>query len=253
MRKTHPLFSAAVFGAVLLAAMLAGCRSQAWYEERAVNRAREFLLENAPELSVEQRAFVRYNQPVLLVASIFGGTGPAISDASHICVTWVIPGESEAYLVFGVSDIRMESWYPNRLIRKTFENKTKKFFAAVGTARKYVQNGLFYDLSSHEFNCVRFEMPRLYRTDFELALDPDGTADEKALALRRQLTQFSLVWAPRDQEPLVVVNGLAKPDLSGFSVYGGGLTSPETLKKHTLEILPPMGVSGAAAEGAKRP
>ena len=244
MRKARPLTWILAVGAVLLSAMLTGCRTPAWYEERAVARAREFLLENAPELSVEQQAFVRYNLPVLLVGNIFGGYGPAVSEACQICPTWVIPGCEEAYLVFGVSDIRMESWYPNRLIRKKFSAKDKTFFAAVAAARKYVQNGLYYDISAHEFNCVRFDMPRVYRTDFEFSLDPDGKAGAEAVEKRKKLTQFALVWTPREATDSVVVYGLAAdPDLTGFAVYGGGVMSPEYLKKHTLEILPPRGVA----------
>lgn len=242
MNKARPRLLAAVFGAVLLAAVLAGCRSREWYEERAVARAREFLLENAPELTTEQRAFVRYNLPVLLVEGIFGGFGPSVSDASQICPTWIIPGRKEAYMVFGVSDIRMESWYPNRLIRKEFKNEDKFFAAAVAAGRNFVQNGLYYDISAHEFNCTRFQMPQVRRTDFAVSLNPDGTADEAALKLRKKLTQFSLVWTPVDQTNSVVVIGLAKPDLSGFAVYGGGVMSPEYLKKHTLEVLPQRGV-----------
>ena len=71
MKKMRPFSGAAVLSALLAAVLLAGCRTEAQYEERAVARAREFLLENSPELSVEQRAFVRYNLPVLLVEGIF--------------------------------------------------------------------------------------------------------------------------------------------------------------------------------------
>ena len=254
MRKR--LFSASrIFAAVLvsavLASALAGCRSREWYEERAVARAREFLLENAPELSTEQRAFVRYNLPVLLVAGIFGGSGAAISDAGQICPTWVIPGRDDAYMVFGVSDIRMESWYPNRLIRKRFKLEDKILASAVTAARKYVQNGLYYDISAHELNSVRFEQPKLYRTNFVFSLNPDGTADEKTVELRRQLTQFSLVWTPSGQQNSVVVNGLAKPDLSGFTVYSGGVMSPEYLKKHILPVERPRESLRKSSGGGK--
>ena len=34
----------------------------------------------------------------------------------------------------------------------------------------------------------------------------------------------------------MVVSGLDKSDLSGFTVYGGGLMSPEYLQKHTLNV-----------------
>ena len=46
------------------AAILAGCRSDLYYQNRAVDRARNFLLEEkAGELSVDEMNFVRFNQP----------------------------------------------------------------------------------------------------------------------------------------------------------------------------------------------
>lgn len=232
----RPFSGAAVLSALLAAVLLAGCCTEAQYEERAVARAREFLLENSPELSVEQRAFVRYNLPVLLVEGIFGGSGVAVSDMSQICITWVIPGEKDAYLVFGASDGRLQSWYPNRLIRKTFLKEENSIITAVNTARKYVMNGQYYQISRHEYNCVRFENPQVIRSHFELPLDPEGTATAEELEARKKLTQFSLVWAPSNQANKVVISGLAQTDLSGFTVYGGGLMSPEYLQKHTLNV-----------------
>lgn len=230
----HPFPGVAFLTALLAAVLLTGCCTEAQYEERAVARARDFLLENSPELTVEQQAFVRYNLPVLLVEGVFGGSGVAVSDVSQICITWVIPGQKDAYLVFGASDGRLQSWYPNRLIRKVFPKYEKSVVRAVGIARNYAMNGQYYQLSRHEYNCVRFENPQVIRSNFELPLDPEGTAAEEEIAAKKKLTQFSLVWAPARQENKVVISGLARPDLTGFTVLGGGVMSPEYLQKHTL-------------------
>lgn len=230
----HPFTGVAFLTALLAAVLLTGCCTEAQYEERAVARARDFLLENSPELTVEQQAFVRYNLPVLLVEGVFGGSGVAVSDVSQICITWVIPGQKDAYLVFGASDGRLQSWYPNRLIRKVFPKYEKSVVRAVGIARNYAMNGQYYQLSRHEYNCVRFENPQVIRSNFELPLDPEGTAAEEEIAAKKKLTQFSLVWAPARQENKVVISGLARPDLTGFTVLGGGVMSPEYLQKHTL-------------------
>ena len=232
--KMHPFPGVAFLTALLAAVLLTGCCTEAQYEERAVARARDFLLENSPELTVEQQAFVRYNLPVLLVEGVFGGSGVAVSDVSQICITWVIPGQKDAYLVFGASDGRLQSWYPNRLIRKVFPKYEKSVVRAVGIARNYAMNGQYYQLSRHEYNCVRFENPQVIRSNFELPLDPEGTAAEEEIAAKKKLTQFSLVWAPARQENKVVISGLARPDLTGFTVLGGGVMSPEYLQKHTL-------------------
>ena len=242
--KMHPFCGAAFLTALLAAVLLAGCCTEAQYEERAVARARDFLLENSPELSVEQQAFVRYNLPVLLVEGVFGGSGVAVSDVSQVCITWVIPRQKDAYLVFGASDSRLQSWYPNRLIRKTFSSREKTVAGAMNTARAYARNGLYYQLSRHEYNSVRFENPQVIRSNFELPLDPEGTATETEIAAMKKLTQFSLVWAPARQMNKVVICGLANPDLSGFKVYGGGVMSPEYVQKHTLNadpVIQPVG------------
>ena len=67
-------------GMMLAAALLgltAGCRSDAYYQDRAVQRARAYLLEHATELSAEQLYFVKFNRPVLLVGPVLpGGSQP---------------------------------------------------------------------------------------------------------------------------------------------------------------------------------
>lgn len=235
--KKHPFSGvASFFAALLAAALLAGCCTEAQYEERAVARAREFLLEHSPELSVEQQAFVRYNLPVLLIAGVFGGNGVAVSDVSQVCITWQIPGEEDAYLVFGASDGRLQSWYPNRLIRKTFSKVEKGQVAAITAARKYALDGLYYQLSRHEYNCVRFETPQIIRSRFILPLDPEGNASAEEIEARKKLIQFSVVWSPAGQENKVVISGLGKADAAGFTVYGGGVMTPEYLLKHTVAV-----------------
>jgi hypothetical protein len=138
----------------------------------------------------------------------------------------------------------LQSWYPNRLIRKVFPKYEKSFAGAIGAARSYAMNGQYYQLSQHEFNCVRFENPQVIRSNFELPIDPEGTASEEEIAARKKLTQFSLIWAPSRQENKVVISGLAKPDLTGFKVYGGGVMSPEYLQKHTLDVTPVIAPEG---------
>ncbi len=231
----------------LLSVCFCGC-SRVWFENRAVQRARTYLLENSPELTAEQRAFVRYNVPVLLEEQIFGPKGSGASDLSQICVTWVIPGCADAYLVFGASDTRMMSWYPNRLIRKRFSNPEKALFTASALARTYALNSLYFELTAHEYNCVRFELPELFRTSFDLPLDPEGNLKPDEVEERRRMLQFSLVWSPRDQTEKIVISGVGNPDLSGLTILGGGRMSPEYLKLHTLQVKQVFSRGGAETQ-----
>ena len=58
-----------LFAAVVL---LCGCRSDRYYQACAADKAREYLLENAPELTPAQIAFVKYNDPILLTGDGLG-------------------------------------------------------------------------------------------------------------------------------------------------------------------------------------
>ena len=121
---------AGVFSAVFLNFFCTGCRSDAYYQNRAVERAREYLLDRALELSAEEKYFVTFNDPVFLTAPIMGdkkfvkefsGSSPVLTDQlNQICVAWKIPERDEWYLVYGASSGRMDYWYPERLIRKKF-------------------------------------------------------------------------------------------------------------------------------------
>ena len=80
-----------------LAVLLAGCRSDQYYQDIAVRRARAYLLEQSPELTADQIYFVKFNNPFFLTANVlgYGGMpleGPMSSRQQQICVTWAIPG-----------------------------------------------------------------------------------------------------------------------------------------------------------------
>ncbi len=239
------LSAAAIAAAVVLAAT--GCNSTAYYQDRAVQRAREFLLENAPELTPLQVAHVRYNKPTLLAENVLGGGSggwAAVSERSQICITWLIPGCRDAYLVYGVSSNRMYDWFPERLIRKTFTPVETVRLAAIGAARNYALENLYFDLSKHEYNQVRFSDPRIVRTDFKLDLNPDGNLTEAQLARLEKQTQFSMIWG-EDAEAPTVICGLAQEDLSGFQICFGGKIEADALRRHTVSTDPPSAPADA--------
>ncbi len=226
-----------------IAVMSAGCRSEAYYQDRAVQRAREYLLDNAPELTTEQLYFVKYNRPLLLTGDILPAAGPgsASSQLKQICVTWRIPGQTDDFLVFGASSGSMRYWYPNRLIRKSFRKFSLPISSAMAQARAYAQNYLYGQLGVAEFNRIRFDFPYVLETTFEPVFNPSGTLDEaeieplrKALETKKQL---SLVWEIGDTGQRAVFCGYGRGDLAGWAINFGGIMTKDEVDAATTKVL----------------
>ena len=136
----------------LMLAVSCGCRSDIYYQNRAVERARKFLLKEAADLDWKQREFVRYTDPVILHSHAVGTQGigrvnQLKSEQRQICVTWQIPGKKGVYMVFGVSGSRMAFWYPERLIRKDYDTLPDVLAGVSQQARSYARDNLFGQIS----------------------------------------------------------------------------------------------------------
>lgn len=245
MPRGKKLF-AALPGLLLLAGvavMSAGCRSEAYYQDRAVQRAREYLIDNAPELTTEQLYFVKYNRPLLLTGQILPAAGPgaATSQLMQICVTWRIPGQTNDFLVFGASSGSMQYWYPNRLIRKTFRKFSLPISSAMTQARAYAQNYLYGRLNVAEFNRIRFDFPYVIESRFEPVFNPSGSLDaEEVESLRNALgtkTQLSLVWEIDDTGRRAVFCGYGQGDLGGWAINFGGIMQKDEVDAATVKVL----------------
>jgi len=51
--------------------LLSACGTTDYYKDRAVQRARKFLLEEDRTLNLAQREYVKFNKPVIMAAPIF--------------------------------------------------------------------------------------------------------------------------------------------------------------------------------------
>ena len=153
------------FVSAAAAVLLCGCRSDRYYQARAAERARAYLLENAPELDPQQCSFVRYNDPILLVGDGLAGRTTGVQ---QICVTWEIPGADRLYMVFGTSRERMDNWYPNRLVKRNFVKDSAEINSAVKLCRDSAITGLREILSKEDLNIIRFSNPEIAVTNFEL-------------------------------------------------------------------------------------
>ncbi|MBR7131328.1 MAG: hypothetical protein IKC82_04995 [Lentisphaeria bacterium] len=229
------------------AVSVAGCRSDISYQNRAIDRARSYLLANCGDLSTEEMYFVRYNSPYLLHAPLLGGSSDRSKEKLHselkqICVAWLIPGRKDLYMVFGVSNGRMSHWYPERMIIRSYNSPEFVVPAAAETARQYAAKNLFKSMDRSDINTVRFTFPALLRTEFELNYDVNGKLSGKEIAALKEKDlkniQYSLVW--KLSEKNLVFAGVAKPGFKNWSVSMADFMTDEELNKNVIrQVLSP--------------
>ena len=223
---------------LLAAVALCGCHSDHYYHNEAVNRARRYLLENTADLDSEQINYVRFNTPVLLHSKVLGGgvmrPGYVPMEMHQVCVTWIIPGKDDLYMVFGVSTGRMSDWSPNRVIKRSFRKSKAVLPDAAAPCVAYAQNNFFNRLEPNEISIVRFTAPYLYATDFDLNLNPTGKLSDKELAEARTKAsakkQYSLVWKLNRRN--LVFSGLADAGFVGWKSEMAGVLSDAELAPH---------------------
>lgn len=241
--RMKQLYAVVMTGILLL--FVFGCRSDAYYQNRAVERARSYLLERSTELGPDQIAYIQFNDPVLLTAPVYTAGRAAADSGSkldtrleQICIAWTVPGKQELYMVFGTSTGRMDFWTPNRVIKKAYISVSLPLQGATETARRYAVSNLLNVLDMAVMNLVRFTPPFVLQTDFPLVLDPTGTlSSEKIAANEAKLqtqTQYSLVWKSGVNAESVVFCGTSQPSLNGWELNFAGVLSDEEVAKHTI-------------------
>jgi hypothetical protein len=132
-----------------------------------------------------------------------------------------VPGQKDAFVVFGTSDNRLFNWSPYRLIRKTYQTKEYNRIAAYDSAAKYAMNNMLY-LSTEQRNRVRFDVPQTVKTKFPLDFDPMGKLKpEEVTRLKTLPLQTSFVWESLTKGKKIVVCGAGAADfLSWTPVFG---------------------------------
>ena len=251
----------------VLLALCAGCRSDLYYQEKAVESARRFIYKNARELTPEQFAFVRLTPPVLLtgpildrneknkvVNSLEGG------EKIQICIAWRIPEAKTDYLVFGMSQPQMAFWRPLKLIRRRLGNLDKNAVAALGNARNYALTALNGPLEFADLNLVRFSHPELVLTNFPMEFAEEEKVEERAPnapPVRKKpeektirpwkkfplpqkdvedMVQLSLIWKISGNR-YAVFCGMGKENLSGWQIALAGVFAADEVKQATVKVL----------------
>ena len=205
---------------------LCACRTDSFYQHRAADRAREYLLARSPELSAEQVGYVKYTYPVILTSKILSGHSTGVQ---QIIMMWEIPGQDQLYLVCGNSSARMDYWYPNRLIRKNYVLQDSAYTGCVQSSRTYTITNFYRDLSNKELNFVRFTNPEVR----ESTLPPESLRDE-ITPEEAEKAQLSLLWYFPGSDRVLIFTGLVKdPDsLAGWSRKLAALTTRSEIERY---------------------
>lgn len=225
---------------------LTACQTQDYYRDRAVNRAREYAIPRLRDLSETQLDYIRYSPPALMEVPVFQryetkDKTPAKNDIYQTCIVWNVPELDYSILVFGVSERRMNDWYPDRVIRKKFNTTTAARDEAVRASVEYAMNNMLY-LSDEMRNRVRFSPPDDYRTNFEI--DQDKYKSKKKMTRREKdldaykksrYKQYSFVWNTDNDDEKIVISGVCFDNFDSWQPLNCMLRSKKDIEEHTVK------------------
>ena len=250
--------------AVALAIPFAGCNTPD-YTGMAVDKAREYALENLKGLDENQRHFIRFTQPELYSDLIFERQVMPHTDMDHIkfvkpshfpidpgqdimhhCFVWAPPGLDAKVVVVGDGERSLRFWSPFRVILKNFIPADVDYNTAKSAAVSFAVTTL-PEITRPEINRIRFSEPEVFYTKIpvvmQFAADKENMtpleaylADEKAKSADEIiLTQLSLVWKADDSSSMIVVSGFSRfGSLNKWQPHTVQYLTTENLKKNTL-------------------
>lgn len=240
MKKTHCI----VLFAALAASLLCGCRSDGYYHDQAVQRAREYLLENNPQMPLMEQEYIKFNRPFILAEQL---SGSYRSGRAQICICWMTPGNPEVYMVYGVSGVHMIDWQPQRIISKQFKRPDENYLKHAQAAADALIQSQFSLLSAASVNHIRFSLPGVWKCKFALDSNPGSDLTGKALAAAEKLPRYVLAWQITENNETVyaVYGGTARNDrLDGFKAYFSGIYSEADFRANILDskaLIEPFG------------
>ena len=238
--------------AILLPAalgVLSGCRSDGYYQDQAVISAREFLLEEKPSIPLMDQEFIKFNRPFMLVEPISGST---TTGRAQICICWMTPDNPEVYMVYGISNLRMIDWAPQRIITKSFRKTTQhEYLRLAGKASGELIQMQFGLLSVASVNNIRFTLPGVWKCNFALDSNPDTKYTPEELEKASRLPRYVLAWKITENGRIFysVYGGTAEnDDLKNFKCYFSGIYSEENFLAGLPEKKPLIAPFGGAGK-----
>ncbi|OQA81832.1 MAG: hypothetical protein BWY31_03617 [Lentisphaerae bacterium ADurb.Bin242] len=258
MRDFNRTFLAAAVLPVILG--LAAC--QADYTDEALEKARDYTLENTRMLPEPSRDYVRYATPELQIDTLFEYRPYQLTEYGHIGrnvefipekapendfitsnFVWNPPGLGFSIIALGHSQRNMQFWEPIKVIFKKPSFENVPYETARSAAIQYVISNMLY-LSTMERVRVRFSEVEVLETDFDLEymFEPmleGGEAEWKAfldsLKQQRDKKQFSLVWKADDPNKRIVIAGFGSPGgLEGWRPASGMLLTKKRLDEYVI-------------------
>ena len=254
-----PLYLLPVFLAVLLTA---GCQTD--YTEEALQRAREYTLDNTRMLPEIARNHIRFVTPRLQTALIFPHQPMTLTEYAHIArnvdfnpvtdpnldsivaqFVWTPPKLGYSVIVIGHSRKDLSYWSPMKVVLKHVIPSRGLYESARTKAVEYVTNNMLYltrlervrvRTSEAEIRETQFDLEYMFEEQFESARDEWKTFLEE-LKKHRNRKQYSVVWKADDPKKRIVITGFGSDfDLSGWTPSCGMLISLKTLDEYTAEI-----------------
>lgn len=100
---------------------LCGCLSKEENREYAVDKARKYIMTELPNLSEENRAYVRIANPRFLQTTLMRKR-----ELNHLCLVWDTPYlEGDSIVVAGVCNSSYADWEPIRVIIRKYNEPEK--------------------------------------------------------------------------------------------------------------------------------
>ena len=255
-----PLFLLPVlFLAVLLAA---GCQTD--YTEEAVQRAREYTLDNTRMLPEIARNHIRYVTPQLQTALIFPHRPMALTEYDHIGrnidfnpindpklntivaqFVWNPPQLDYSVIVIGRSRQDLSYWKPLKVILKHVVPVRAFYESARTLAAEYITNNMLYlsrlervrvRTSEAEIRETQFDLEYMFEEQFESAKDEWKSFLDK-LKKQRDRRQYSVIWKADDPAKRIVITGFGSASgLVGWTPSCGMVIPVSQLDEYTASI-----------------
>jgi hypothetical protein len=249
---------------VLLFAVLltAGCQTD--YTEEALQRAREYTLDNSRMLPEIARNHIRYVAPTLQTAPIFSHQAMALTEYDHIGrnvdyvpksdpdldsivaqFVWKPPQLGYSVIVIGRSRKDLSYWEPLKVILKHVIPYRKNYENARNQAISYVTNNMLY-LSRLERVRVRTSEAEIRETQFDLEYmfeeQFESTQNEwkkflDEIKKQQGRRQYSVIWKGDDPQKRIVITGFGSAaGLKDWSPSCGMVITVGKLDEYTAAI-----------------